>query len=83
MRQVIGGYSTLGGIKIDSQFRVLDEGGKAIEGLYAAGSDVCNLYNGTYLYYFAGNSMGFALNSGRLAAEHAAEYLNEEEDADS
>ena len=83
MRQVIGGYSTLGGIKIDSRFRVLDEGGKAIEGLYAASSDVCNLYNGTYLYYFAGNSMGFALNSGRLAAEHAAEYLNEEEDADS
>ena len=45
-----------------------------IPGLYAAGTDVCDLYAGTYYYYFPGNTMGFAINSGRMAGEYAARY---------
>ena len=76
LRIVPGAYGTLGGIKIDSHYQVLTQEGKKLYGLYAAGSDVCDLYAGTYLYYLPGNTMGFALNSGRLAAEQAAEFIN-------
>jgi len=76
LRLVPGAYGTLGGIKVDSHYQVLTQEGKKLYGLYAAGSDVCDLYAGTYLYYLPGNTMGFALNSGRLAAEQAAEFIN-------
>lgn len=50
-----------------------------IPGLHAAGSDTCEIYNGTYYYYyyFPGNSMGYAINSGRFAGENAADYALE------
>lgn len=77
LKLVPGGYGSLGGVRIDSRFRILDEAYHPIPGFYGAGSDVCDLYAGTYMYYLPGNTMGFALNSGRLAAEHALEYINE------
>jgi len=67
-------YGSLGGIKIDHGFKVLTEDYEVIPGLYAAGTDVCDLYAGTYYYYFPGNTMGFAINSGRMAGEYAARY---------
>ena len=70
-----GGYGTLGGIRVNYKLEALDEDYHRVEGLYAAGSDVCDLYNGTYLYYLPGNTMGFAVNSGRIAAENAADYI--------
>ena len=76
-RVALGAYGTLGGISIDSDLQVLDESAQVIPGLYAAGSDVCNIYAGTYMFYFPGNTMGFALNSGRMAGENAAQYLKE------
>lgn len=74
-RIALGAYGTLGGIDINSDLEVLDINKKVIPGLYAAGSDVCNIYAGTYMFYFPGNTMGFALNTGRIAGENAAEYI--------
>lgn len=69
-----GAYGSLGGIKIDHMFKVLDTEWEPIPGLYAAGTDACDIYAGTYYYYFPGNTMGFAINSGRLAGEYAARF---------
>ena len=68
-------YGSLGGIKINYKTQVLDTENKPIPGLYAAGVDACDIYNGTYLYLLPGNTMGFALNTGRIAAERAAQYI--------
>jgi fumarate reductase flavoprotein subunit len=68
-------YGTLGGIKINHKLQVLTQDWKVIEGLYGAGSDVCEIYNGTYYFYFPGNTMGFAVNTGRMAGNYAADYI--------
>lgn len=70
-------YGSLGGIKINHKYEVITDDYKVIPGLYAAGTDVCEIYNGTYYYYFPGNTMGFAVNSGRMAGENAADYVQE------
>ena len=70
-------YGSLGGIKINHNYEVITDDYKVIPGLYAAGTDVCDIYNGTYYYYFPGNTMGFAVNSGRMAGENAADYVQE------
>lgn len=74
LRMNVGAYGSLGGIRINYKYEVLTEDWKTIEGLYAAGSDVCDIYNGTYCFLLAGNTMGFALNSGRIAGENAVNY---------
>ena len=70
-----GAYGSLGGIRVNYKLEALNDDYKRVDGLYAAGSDVCDLYNGTYLYYLPGNTMGFAVNSGRMAAENAVDYV--------
>jgi fumarate reductase flavoprotein subunit len=49
-----------------------------IPGLYAAGTDACSIYGDTYVFILPGNTMSFALNSGRIAGENAAEYIKSE-----
>ncbi len=73
-RVSIGAYGSLGGIKVNPSYEVIAEDGSVIKGLYSAGNDSCELYNGTYNYYFPGNSMGYAINSGRFAGENAADF---------
>ena len=69
-----GGYGTVGGIRINENCEVL-RNFRPIPGLYAAGADACNLYNDSYMFLLPGNSMGFAVNSGRIAGTEAAEYV--------
>lgn len=71
----IGAYGTLGGIKINYKTEVVDEQDEAIPGLYAAGTDACNIFGDCYPFTLAGNTMGFSLNTGRMAGENAAEYI--------
>jgi len=73
-RLVPGAYGSLGGIKINYKTEVLNKDWKKIPGLYAAGTDACSIYGDTYVFILPGNTMGFALNSGRIAGENAAEY---------
>lgn len=74
-RHFPGAYGSLGGIKINYRTEVLTKNFDVIPGLYAAGTDACSIYGDSYVFIFPGNTMGFALNSGRMAAENALEYI--------
>ncbi len=67
-------HTTMGGIKINHHMEVLDEGDNPIPGLYAAGNDTGGSQPDTYCLILAGSTLGFALNSGRIAGENAAKY---------
>jgi fumarate reductase flavoprotein subunit len=69
-----GDYGTAGGIKTNYKMEVLTPEFEVIPGLYAAGNDANNLYDHSYTV-LAGNYIGFAVNSGRMAAESALEYI--------
>ena len=69
------GYGSLGGIKINYKTEVIDKSWNVIPGLYASGTDACDIYGDTYVFQLPGNTMGFAMTTGRMAAEHAAEYI--------
>jgi fumarate reductase flavoprotein subunit len=66
---------TLGGIKINHKMEVLDHKEERIPGLYAGGLDAGGMYGDSYDLYAAGGTLGFAVNSGRIAARNALEYL--------
>jgi fumarate reductase flavoprotein subunit len=68
-------YGSLGGIKINHRTEVLTKQWKKIPGLYAAGTDACSIYGDSYVFILPGNTMGFAINSGRIAGENAAQYV--------
>ncbi len=74
-RLLPGAYGTLGGIKINHKTEVLDRDWKKIPGLYAVGTDSCTIYGDSYVFILPGNTMGFAINSGRIAGENAIEYI--------
>lgn len=65
---------TLGGIKINENCEVLNNNGKAIQGLYAAGSETSGPYSNTYVY-FEGGTLGYAYNTGRIAGTSASSYV--------
>lgn len=66
---------TLGGVKVNEKIEAVDEQGNSIPGLYVAGNDAGGLYGDTYDLMMAGSTLGFALNSGRIAAENALKYI--------
>ena len=69
------GYGTLGGIKINHKTEVLTKDWEVIPGLYAVGTDACSIYGDSYVFVLPGNSLGFAVNSGRIAGDHALQYI--------
>ena len=71
-----GAYGTLGGIKINYRTEVMTPDFDIIPGLYAAGTDTCTIYGDSYMFLLPGNSMGYCLNTGRMAGENIAAYLN-------
>nr|WP_242951720.1 FAD-dependent oxidoreductase [Clostridium felsineum] len=75
----LGAYGTIGGVRINKYCEVLDEAFNPIEGLYSAGTDANTIYGDSYNFTLPGNSMGFAINSGRMASESAVEFIKEEE----
>lgn len=71
-----GYYCTDGGLFISPNFEVKTEAGEVIPGLYAGGKDAGGLFGDSYdVLICPGTGAGFAINSGRLAAKHAKEYL--------
>jgi len=66
---------TLGGIKINEKTEVVDVDGEVIPGLYAGGLDAGGMYGDSYDLKLGGGTFGFAINSGRIAAESAAKYI--------
>jgi fumarate reductase flavoprotein subunit len=75
LRLFPAGYGSLGGIKINYKTEVLDKNWEPIQGLYACGTDACDIYGDTYVFQLPGNTMGFAMTTGRMAAENAAKYI--------
>jgi fumarate reductase flavoprotein subunit len=71
---IAGAYGTSGGIRTNCKMEVLTERYDVIPGLYAAGNDANNMYDHSYTI-LSGNHIGFAVNSGRIAAESALEYI--------
>jgi fumarate reductase flavoprotein subunit len=75
-RQHVGAYGSLGGVKVNHKLQVLTEEGKVIPGLYCVGTDACSIFGDSYPFTLPGNTMGFCLNSGRMAAEDVASKVN-------
>lgn len=71
-----GYYCTDGGLFVSPKFECLTEDGEVIPGLYAGGKDAGGLFGDSYdVVICPGTGAAFALNSGRLAAKNAKEYL--------
>jgi fumarate reductase flavoprotein subunit len=68
--------NTMGGIKINEHMEVLDKQDDPIRGLYAAGVDTGGWTCDTYCADLPGTAFGYALNSGRIAGESIARFLN-------
>lgn len=76
-----GCFCTVGGISVSPDTEVMDEDKNIIPGLFAGGCDAGGLYGDTYdVAYCPGSCASWAINSGRLAAQHAALYLGKEVD---
>jgi fumarate reductase flavoprotein subunit len=70
------GYGSLGGIMVNDFLQVLTDAGDPILGLYSAGTDCCGIFGDTYDFYLPGSTMGFAINSGRMAGMNAVDYID-------
>ncbi|MFC1921346.1 FAD-dependent oxidoreductase [Chloroflexota bacterium] len=66
---------TIGGIRINEHMEVLDKEEKTIPGFYAAGVATGGWESEAYCSDLSGSAFGYAINSGRIAGENAAEYL--------
>ncbi len=73
------GYGSLGGVKTNDKMEVLNTSGIKIPGLYACGTDACNIYGDSYCFFMPGNTMSFAVNSGRMAGYNAMDYMDSDE----
>ena len=72
----LGAYGTVGGVRINKYCEVLDANQNPIPGLYSAGSDANTIYGDSYNFTLPGNTMGFAINSGRMAGERIADMIS-------
>jgi fumarate reductase flavoprotein subunit len=72
------GYGSLGGVMVNDELEVLTPEGERIPGLYSCGTDACGIFGDSYCFYLPGNTMGFAINSGRMAGVNAVSYLDSE-----
>lgn len=75
IKSVASTLGTLGGIKANERFEVVTPDEEPIPGLYAAGNDVGGMYGDSYDLLMAGSTVGFAVNSGRIAVDSAVEYM--------
>jgi len=78
-RHYPAGYGSLGGVKTNDNMEVLNNSGIKIPGLYACGTDACNIYGDSYCFFLPGNTMSFAVNSGRIAGYSAVDYMDSDE----
>ena len=75
IKSVASTLGTLGGIKANERFEVVTQNEDPIPGLYAAGNDVGGMYGDSYDLLMAGSTVGFTVNSARIAVDSAAEYI--------
>lgn len=75
IKSVASTLGTLGGIKANEHFQVVTQNEDPIPGLWAAGNDVGGMYGDSYDLLMAGSTVGFAVNSARIAVDSAADYI--------
>jgi len=68
---------TIGGIRINEKTEVLNQEDEVIPGFYAIGNDSNRLFGDSYDVRLPGTAMGFAVNSGRIAAQSALQYIHQ------
>ncbi|MGX9460831.1 FAD-dependent oxidoreductase [Shewanella sp. A14] len=67
---------TLGGVKVNEKTQAMSATTKApIPGLFVTGNDAGGLYGDSYDLIMGGSTLGFAVNSGRIAAENAVKTI--------
>ncbi|MEW6425447.1 MAG: FAD-dependent oxidoreductase [Bacillota bacterium] len=71
--------NTIGGIKVNERMEVIDRNDRPIPGLYAAGVDTGGWETETYCDTLSGHAFGFAVNSGRIAGENAADFARRQQ----
>lgn len=67
-------FTTMGGIRTNRRFEVVDKDYKPISGLWAVGADGCELYKETYTVMVPASANANNVNSGRTAAQEALTY---------
>ena len=80
IRMGVDYLDTIGGIKINERMEILNREGDPIPGLYAAGIDTGGWVGDTYCIRTTGTTFAFAINSGRIAGESAANKIFEEKE---
>ncbi len=74
-KMMISNLGTTGGIRVNEKLQATNIDLKPIPGLYAVGNDAGGYYGNVTAYPpYEGLATGFALNSGRIGGESAAEY---------
>ncbi|WP_232216505.1 MULTISPECIES: FAD-dependent oxidoreductase [Brenneria] len=74
-KAVVVSLSSLGGVRVNSDLQVTNGDLQPIAGLYAVGNNAAGFYSVPGYPPYQGLANGFALNSGRIAGEHAAQYV--------
>ncbi|WP_265259905.1 FAD-binding protein [Verminephrobacter eiseniae] len=74
IRITAGSMGTLAGLKTDAVGRALNGNGRAIDGLYAVGNDMANVFQGACPG--GGITLGPGMTFGYLAGLHAADRLS-------
>lgn len=73
----VGAFCTMGGLKTNTEHKVLDKAGKPIAGLYAVGNDAAGVLIGdTYGPNMPGTEAGFVFYSGKHTANVIYEQIN-------
>ncbi len=78
-RHFPSGYGSLGGIKVNADMNCLSEQGDKVPGLFACGTDACSIFGDSYCFVMPGSTMGFAINSGRIAGIEAVRYMDSDD----
>lgn len=68
---------TLGGMRVTKDNQAVKPNGEPIPGLYAVGTDSGGMYGDSYDLLLGGGTAGYAVNSGRFAAEDAVKYIKQ------
>jgi len=66
---------TVGGVRVDDNFAVLNDNFEPIAGLYTGGANAGGYYEGHSYPAFEGLASGFTWTSGRIAGTSAANYV--------
>lgn len=74
-RQDLAFWTSIGGIDTDRKMRAINAKGEPVPGLYAVGTDGCQLYRETYTMNIPASCQGNNVNSGRVAAKEICATL--------